>query len=280
MLHGYFDHAPVCMATGEYCLRRGCSVLIWDLPGHGLSRPAKARQHPELAITSTCSGPCWSATRQCCRARFARHQPEHRCSGAARLGPPRARPDRLPVLPAGVAGAAGAPGRNGSRSALSYRLLRPFRRIRRVFMANSGVPSSSGFVQRDPQNRELPVRWVGAMRAWVHGSHPSADGLRARWSSRAMPTAPWTGPGTWPSPHPGAFPRCRAVIQGARHHLVNRDRRPARVRSSPGWGSERARSAAGGAGRAVAEHLRAVAERPPEMSASSTERGLSGRAVR
>ncbi len=37
LLHGYFDHAGIFGHLIEHCLRQGLAVVIFDLPGHGLS---------------------------------------------------------------------------------------------------------------------------------------------------------------------------------------------------------------------------------------------------
>ena len=37
IFHGYFDHAGLYKHLIEYCLRRDLNVVIYDLPGHGLS---------------------------------------------------------------------------------------------------------------------------------------------------------------------------------------------------------------------------------------------------
>ncbi|HEY3699630.1 MAG TPA: alpha/beta hydrolase [Spongiibacteraceae bacterium] len=37
IFHGYFDHAGLFKNLIEYCLRRDLNVVIYDLPGHGLS---------------------------------------------------------------------------------------------------------------------------------------------------------------------------------------------------------------------------------------------------
>lgn len=37
LFHGYFDHAALFANLIEYCLRRRLNVVIYDLPGHGLS---------------------------------------------------------------------------------------------------------------------------------------------------------------------------------------------------------------------------------------------------
>jgi alpha-beta hydrolase superfamily lysophospholipase len=42
LLHGYFDHAGLYRHLIDYCLSRGFSVVIHDLPGHGLSTGERA----------------------------------------------------------------------------------------------------------------------------------------------------------------------------------------------------------------------------------------------
>ena len=42
LVHGYFDHAGIYDKLIDYGLSRGCSVLIFDLPGHGLSTGERA----------------------------------------------------------------------------------------------------------------------------------------------------------------------------------------------------------------------------------------------
>lgn len=37
LFHGYFDHAGLFANLIEYCLRRRLNVVVYDLPGHGLS---------------------------------------------------------------------------------------------------------------------------------------------------------------------------------------------------------------------------------------------------
>ena len=42
LFHGYFDHAGLFRHLIEYCLRRQLNVVIYDLPGHGLSTGERA----------------------------------------------------------------------------------------------------------------------------------------------------------------------------------------------------------------------------------------------
>ena len=42
LVHGYFDHTGIYDKLIDYGLSRSCNVLIFDLPGHGLSSGGKA----------------------------------------------------------------------------------------------------------------------------------------------------------------------------------------------------------------------------------------------
>jgi alpha-beta hydrolase superfamily lysophospholipase len=42
ILHGYYDHVGLFKHLINYCLERNMSVVVFDLPGHGLSSGAKA----------------------------------------------------------------------------------------------------------------------------------------------------------------------------------------------------------------------------------------------
>lgn len=42
IFHGYFDHAGLFAHIIDYCLRRSLNVVIYDLPGHGLSTGERA----------------------------------------------------------------------------------------------------------------------------------------------------------------------------------------------------------------------------------------------
>lgn len=43
LVHGYFDHAGLYGHLIKHCLQQGLAVIIFDLPGHGLSSGEKAR---------------------------------------------------------------------------------------------------------------------------------------------------------------------------------------------------------------------------------------------
>jgi alpha-beta hydrolase superfamily lysophospholipase len=66
LLHGYFDHAGLYRHLIAYCLSRGFSVVIYDLPGHGLSSGERA---------SIGSFDEYEEVLNACLARFADHAP-------------------------------------------------------------------------------------------------------------------------------------------------------------------------------------------------------------
>ena len=169
LVHGYFDHSGLFNKLIEFGLSRNCNVLIFDLPGHGLSSgdPAviddfadysraihavlEAAQWPQL--------PLWvmaQSTGCAALVEYSRHYPWP--FAAAILLAPLVRP-------------------TGWRSGrLAHSVLRHFvDSIERKFVHNSSDTDFLEFLKRDPlQSLRLPVRWVTALRAW-QATLPSAD---------------------------------------------------------------------------------------------------------
>jgi len=222
LLHGYFDHAGLYGHLIEHCLRRHYNVLIWDLPGHGLSDGQQASIHdfddytdvlaavldhhgsrlttPLIAIgQSTGAAVLMSwAFRKC-------HAPEQRPFERIALLAPLVRPARWRSV------------------RLLHSTLKPFRSgVRRKFMANSTDSQFLEFVRTDPlQSLVLPVRWVSAMRAWVHEfrTHPVSDLALLVVQGTHDETVDWR----WNLEMiRQKFPRADVhMLYGARHHLVN-----------------------------------------------------------
>ena len=222
LLHGYFDHAGLFARLIEHCLRRGYSVLIWDLPGHGLSSGPQASIHsfddyievlgamlerygevlprPLVGIGQSTGAAVllgWA---------FRRCRTEAECPFA-----------KLALLAPLVRCA------QWHRVSLGYHLLRPFRgSIAREFMANSSDEQFVAFVRNDPlQSRRLPVRWVGAMRGWVRDfmAHAPTRYAPIVVQGDEDQTVDWR----WNlaqirEKFPGAPIR---MVPGARHHLAN-----------------------------------------------------------
>ncbi|MBP9036060.1 MAG: alpha/beta hydrolase [Pseudomonadales bacterium] len=222
LLHGYFDHAGLYGALIGHCLRQGRSVLIWDLPGHGLSDGPQASIHDFEDYTDVLAavlehhrdrlpGPLY-AIGQSTGGAVLMSWAFRKCRSAAEC--PFARIALLAPLV--------RPAR-WHHVNLLYRVLRPFRRgVRRKFMANSGDSEFLAFVQNDPlQSATLPVQWVGAMRRWIHAfrEHPVTDFAPLIIQGSADETVDWK----WNLPMiREKFPRAEVrMIPGARHHLVN-----------------------------------------------------------
>lgn len=169
LLHGYFDHSGLFGKLVEYGLSRNCNVLIFDLPGHGLSsgQPAGIDDFREYsqAIANVLSAvhlpdlPLWvmaQSTGCAALVDFAGNHPWP-FSAAVLLAPL--------VRPA-----------SWLRVRLGHVLLRHFTdSIARKFNENSSDRAFLDFVQRDPlQSGRLPLRWVAALRRWLKAL-PVAD---------------------------------------------------------------------------------------------------------
>lgn len=169
LVHGYFDHTGLFAKLIEYGLSRNCNVLVFDLPGHGLSsgEPASIDDfadygsaiHAVLAATQLPPHPVWvmaQSTGCAALVEYARAYPWP-FAATVMLAPL--------VRPLGW--------RWGR---LSHSLVKPFAHsIARTFTPNSTDLAFQHFLQRDPlQSRRLPLRWVTALRNWT-GSLPAGD---------------------------------------------------------------------------------------------------------
>jgi len=222
LMHGYFDHAGLFGSLIGYCLRQRYNVLIWDLPGHGLSSGKRASIHDFEAYTDVLASVLehhhdhlaapLHAIGQSTGAAVLMSWAFRKCRSAAEC--PFARISLLAPLV--------RPAQWG-RVSLLYQLLRPFRSaVGRKFMSNSGDQQFLDFVRADPlQSDRLPVQWVGAMRHWIHEfqSHPVTDFAPVIIQGDADETVDWQ----WNLPMiRQKFPAAELhVIEGARHHLAN-----------------------------------------------------------
>ena len=169
LVHGYFDHSGLFGKLVEYGLSRGCNVLIFDLPGHGLSsgEPAVIDNFADYgrAIDAVLEAvklprlPLWVMAQSTgCAAliEYARAYPWP--FAAVVLLAPLVRPYEW---------------RWGR---LAHTLLRPFAHsIERKFAPNSTDRAFLEFLRQDPlQSRRLPVRWVTALGKWMD-SLPAQD---------------------------------------------------------------------------------------------------------
>ena len=162
LVHGYTDHSGLFGHLIEYGLQRGCNVIAFDLPGHGLSSGEIVAIDDfadySQAIVNVMAGaqlpalPWWVMAQSTgCSALidYARKYP-WKFTAAVFLAP----------LIRPVA---------WGRVRLGYALLHRFRgSIGRKFTENSGDKAFLEFMQNDPlQSHQLPLGWIGALRRWL-----------------------------------------------------------------------------------------------------------------
>ena len=162
LLHGLFDHTGLYDKLLAYGLSRQYNVLMFDLPGHGLStgEPAVIKDFAAYgrAIGSVLGQvqlpqlPCVAMAQSTgCAAlvEFARIYPWP--FQAAVLLAPLVRPAQWSKVRAG------------------HTLLRHFTdSVSRTFNENSSDREFLSFIRRDPlQARRSSMRWVGALRRWL-----------------------------------------------------------------------------------------------------------------
>lgn len=169
LVHGYFDHSGLFGKLIGQGLSQNCNVLIFDLPGHGLSSgdPAVIDDfadysraiHAVLEAVQLPQLPLWvmaQSTGCAALVEYARHYSWP--FAATVLLAPLVRP-------------------MGWKSGrLAHSVLRPFvDSIERKFVRNSSDQDFLEFLKRDPlQSLRLPLRWVTALRAW-QATLPSGD---------------------------------------------------------------------------------------------------------
>lgn len=169
LFHGYFDHAGLYTRIIRYCLGLGLNVLIYDLPGHGLSsgRPTAIGSFREyqrvmltvLALSRDHVPTPWIGAGQSTGGAVlvdyllsCGEAPEAIAfSGVVLLAPL--------VRPAGF--------RSGK---WLHMVMNPFRETwRRVFTANSNDSEFVRFLkEHDPlQARFMAMNWVTALKRWI-----------------------------------------------------------------------------------------------------------------
>ena len=172
LLHGYFDHTGLFGRLIDYGLSRRCNVLIFDLPGHGLSsgEPAAIDEFSDysraiadvLAAVPLPELPLWTMAQSTgCAALVDFARDSHWPFSAAVLLAPLVRPVAWFQI------------------RLLHMLVNRFAdHVPREFTENSSDRDFLEFVQRDPlQSRKVSVRWVGALRRWLAALSPSDLGV-------------------------------------------------------------------------------------------------------
>lgn len=168
VVHGYFDHMGLYRHLLKRLLACGWRVVLWDLPGHGLSSGARATIESfddyrhclhvvQAALTAQAlvPGP-WVGVGQSTGASILATDALHRQDAAPWAGlvllAPLVRP------------------RGWRQASALHRLASPFvRSVRRSYQPNSTDAAFVAFLRyQDPlQSEQLSLVWVGAMRRWM-----------------------------------------------------------------------------------------------------------------
>lgn len=164
LLHGYLDHCGMFGHLIEYGLKRGCNVLIFDYPGHGLSsgEPAVIDDFQEyslaaiavLAAAQLPTLPYWTLAQST------------GCSVMMELARAKQWPFCAAVMLAPLVRVA------DWRFVLCvHSLLHRFiDGKKRTFSINSSDSEFLAFQRADPlQSHRLSMRWIGAWRRWLAG---------------------------------------------------------------------------------------------------------------
>lgn len=218
LVHGYFDHAGLYGSLIEYGLARGFNVVVFDLPGHGLSTgaPLVVSDFAEyVQAFEDCLFLCgehlpgnWSVVAQSTGCSvvmdYLLNQPEIFFERVVLLAPL--------VRPKGW-----------SWINLAHSICnRWFDYVPRRFAKSSHNADFLRFLKKDPlQVKKISVSWVGALVCWVKKY------LSAQPVDYPLLLIQGTGDSTvdWQYNIPQIkkkFPRVEVeYLQGARHHLAN-----------------------------------------------------------
>ena len=164
LIHGYFDHTGLFGKLVEWALSKNCNVLIFDLPGHGLSSGERAviddfgdysqAIADVLAAVELPRLPLWVMAQSTGGAALVDFARTHAWPFAATvLLAPLVRPASWRSV------------------RLAHSLLRPFiDSIPRSFPVNTSDGEFLAVLKNDPlQSRRMPLRWIAALRRWLGG---------------------------------------------------------------------------------------------------------------
>lgn len=219
VVHGYFDHSGLYAKLIEFCLQRQLSVVIFDLPGHGLSTGERASiasfgdykqaLKSVLSVFDSIAPAPWYAIGQSTGGAILM---DFILSGGADtfsktvLLAPLYRPTGWKL------------GR------VTHMLARWFvKRIRRKFVDNSNDQEFLKFLnENDPlQYRYLSLDWVSALKAWLHcfDKLPPSEYAPLVIQGKQDTTVDWR----YNLPViEQKFPNAKIFyLQQGRHHLVN-----------------------------------------------------------
>lgn len=220
IVHGYYDHSGLFSHVVEMCLAQRCSVVLFDLPGHGLSSG-------DVSAIRDFSD--YRSVLQDLITRFKAHSelPINviaQSTGAA-VVMDYLLTEKSPVFEKQVLLAPLVWPVKWRQSMWLYQWVKPFlKTVPRHFAESSHDPAFLDFIKnRDPfQSRILSLQWVGALKKWI--SHFQSlpenqqltpliiqgdDDQTVDWR-RNLPLIE------------SKFPQAKTVyLEGAGHHLVN-----------------------------------------------------------
>jgi lysophospholipase len=165
LLHGYFDHSGLYRHLIEYCLQRNFSVVIFDLPGHGLSTGEQV-SISDFSTYQTVLDDWLTLFKQ--EAPKPWHGIGQSTGGAILAEYLLHHGDR--VFDKSVLLAPLLYPRKWLTSSLACYFVKPFvGRIKRKFIKNSGDTDFVEFLERRDhlQSRYLSLQWVTALRKWI-----------------------------------------------------------------------------------------------------------------
>lgn len=164
LMHGYFDHTGIFGKLIAWALEHRCNVLMFDLPGHGLSsgEPVAIDDFAEyaqaiqdvLAAVPLPALPLWAMGQSTGGAALIEYARRYDWPfDATVLLAPLIRPVNWPVI----------------------RLARPLvslftDSVSRGFADNSSDKAFLAFLRQEPlQSKRTSLRWVNALRSWLAG---------------------------------------------------------------------------------------------------------------
>jgi len=162
LVHGYFDHTGIYDKLIDYGLSRRCNVLIFDLPGHGLSSGERAvidnfRDYGDAVANVL-------AAAQLPELPFYVLAQSTGCAALMDFARRHAWPFDRSVFLAPLVRPAG-----WFSVRVGHSLLHRFTEtLERKFNQNSSDLDFLGFVRQDPlQCHRVSLRWIGALKRWL-----------------------------------------------------------------------------------------------------------------
>lgn len=162
LVHGYLDHCGLFGKLIEYGLNSACNVIIFDLPGHGLSsgEPVAIDDFKEysraissvLAVVDLPDLPWWTMAQST------------GCSALMELSRTTNWPFRAAVFLAPLIRPKG-----WCTICIAHALLHRFiTGTTRNFAENSSNKQFLTFIRQDPlQSKKISIRWIGALKRWL-----------------------------------------------------------------------------------------------------------------